>query len=283
MENPATLKQEILQSTVSAVKSHAEADLCVICLDRITEKALAFPCRHESFDFICLASWLHEKATCPLCKASVKAVQYGFGLPTGPNTFNPASAVKPPLKLGRNPRSRPHGRPRGRRSCEERFRGPRTSSGSFSDDQNIAFRKHVYQHRLRCLHVGSNRISQYQDFTPASFAKHPQMESRARKWIRRELQVFEFLSLDATSTGPEQPSSRITRNAEFLLDYIIAVIKSVDLKGSSGQAEELLHEFLGRENCRIFIHELEAWLRSPYDRLEDWDRMTQYDTPGSKT
>ena len=40
----------------------------------------------------------------------------------------------------------------------------------------------------------------------------------------------------------------------------------------------MLQDFLGRDNTRLFLHELKAWLRSPYT-LEDWDRHVQYDTP----
>jgi len=70
--------------------------------------------------------------------------------------------------------------------------------------------------------------------------------------------------------------ARKINNAEFLLEYIIAILKTVDLKGSGGQAEEMLQEFLGRENARLFLHELNAWLRSPYNSLDDWDRHVQY-------
>ena len=70
---------------------------------------------------------------------------------------------------------------------------------------------------------------------------------------------------------------RRPNNAEFLLEYIIAILKTVDVKGSGGQAEDMLQEFLGRENTQLFLHELKAWLRSPYISLEDWDRHVQYD------
>ena len=42
-------------------------DLCVICLDSVSERAVASPCRHHNFDFLCLVSWLQERSTCPLC------------------------------------------------------------------------------------------------------------------------------------------------------------------------------------------------------------------------
>jgi regulator of sirC expression with transglutaminase-like and TPR domain len=50
----------------------------------------------------------------------------------------------------------------------------------------------------------------------------------------------------------------------------------VDIKGANGKAEDLLQEFLGRENARLFLHELENWLRSPFQEIEEWDRRVQY-------
>lgn len=66
------------------------------------------------------------------------------------------------------------------------------------------------------------------------------------------------------------------------MEYIIAILKSVDIKGSGGQAEDMLQEFLGRETTRLFLHELRAWLRSPYTSLNDWDLAVQYRDPVPK-
>jgi hypothetical protein len=51
------------------------------------------------------------------------------------------------------------------------------------------------------------------------------------------------------------------------------------VQGSAGQAEDMLSEFLGRDGARLFLHELRAWLRSPYGSLEAWDRSVQYPEP----
>ncbi|KAJ3475093.1 hypothetical protein NLG97_g9579 [Lecanicillium saksenae] len=48
--------------------------------------------------------------------------------------------------------------------------------------------------------------------------------------------------------------------------------------GSMGAARDMLADFLGQAHARLFLHELRAWLRSPYTRLEDWDRVVQYPT-----
>lgn len=48
----------------------APQDTCVICLERISERAVVVPCNHLNFDFLCLVSWLQEQPSCPLCKCA---------------------------------------------------------------------------------------------------------------------------------------------------------------------------------------------------------------------
>jgi hypothetical protein len=100
------------------------------------------------------------------------------------------------------------------------------------------------------------------------------LQSRARTWIRRELRVFTFLYPHSTTAS--NSAATTSGNAEFLLSYIISILKMVDIKSSNGHAENLLTEFLGRENSRLFLHELNAWLRSPYAKVEEWDCNVQY-------
>jgi hypothetical protein len=101
------------------------------------------------------------------------------------------------------------------------------------------------------------------------------------------LRAFDFLDPDSgdfslTETGPSQNPRRRATNREYLLEYIIAIIKSIPIKGSEGQAGDLLSEYLGRQNAILFLHELEAWLRSPFSKLEDWDRVVQYSQLGQR-
>ena len=139
-------------------------------------------------------------------------------------------------------------------------------------------RRHIYRDQLYSLHVGSNRLSRFRNLTPELFRSDEELISRARKWIRRELQVFEFLHDEPRGREGDKCGLSRANNAEFLLEYIIAILKTVDIKGSGGQAEDMLQEFLGGENSRLFLHELRAWLRSPYTSLEDWDHAVQYPT-----
>ena len=162
----------------------------------------------------------------------------------------------------------PNGARRARPRRQHRTLGP------VSPDEALLRRREIYRRQLYSLHVGSNRLSRFRDFTPQSLSRDEELLSRARKWIRRELQAFEYLQ---PNNADKSNDARSRNNAEFLLEYIVAILKTVDIKGSSGQAEALLQEFLGRENARLFLHELEAWLRSPFGSLSDWDRAVQYD------
>lgn len=150
--------------------------------------------------------------------------------------------------------------------------GPRPQQALNHHDA-LSHRRHVYRNKMYSLHVGSNRLSRFRDLTPILFTCDAELVSRARKWIRRELQVFGFLNPGCEGS---EGINRRANNAEFLLEYIVAILKTVDIKGSGGQAEDMLQDFLGRENTRLFLHELNAWLRSPYTSLEDWDRHVQY-------
>lgn len=92
-------------------------------------------------------------------------------------------------------------------------------------------------------------------------------------FLRRELKLFSYLDAGAG-----------VRNREFVLEYIVAVLKQCDIKAADGRAEDQLSEFLERGNASLLLHELHSWLRSPYERLDRWDRDVQYqrDKEGSR-
>jgi hypothetical protein len=244
-------------------RSNVEPETCAICLEAIKERAVATPCNHLSFDFICLIQWLQEHATCPLCKADVKEVQYDWRTPRDFKTYTVGQHHKAKAATAGQPRQRA---PAARRRRDVPW-GPHTASSSSvsSEDPSLTRRRQIYLQHTPSLHVGANRISQYQTFTPASFAASSALQTRARIFLRRELRVFDFL--DRRPAGA---------NREFLIEYLVAVLKSNDPKGADGHAEELVKEFLGREDARLLLHELDAWLRSPYERLEAWDTHVQY-------
>lgn len=251
-----------------------ESQTCVICLETVSEPAIALPCKHECFDFPCLGNWLTKHKTCPLCKREVKRLEYEFnGAGESKIFYLPSPEPDEVSHSGQNALSGQ------RHDSQRRIRRPLFSRHSctespIQDDLGLNRRRDIYRYQLLSLHVGTNRISMYRELNPRCIRDDNLLLSRARKWIRRELQVFDFLNPDCALLGSER---RKANNAEFLLEYMIAILKTMDIRGSGGHAEELLKDFLGRENTRVFLHELQAWLRSPYQNLCDWDRAVQYD------
>lgn len=243
------------------------SEACVVCLDQLIHSATALPCRHDHFHFLCLVTWLQQNRACPLCKREVTAVQYRDDPTASKQIFLLQDYCQEPNVVRRKPTTH---------TQQVRRRSRRRLSVSDTDaDANRAllFRKYVYEHKLRSLYVGSNAISRYQSLTPHIFSHDELLIAKAKKWIRRELRVFDS---QEPSVFPPDPHDRRANNAEFLLSYIIAILKSIDIRGSAGQAMELLQDFLGRDNAGLFLHELEAFLRSPYQNLSDWDKAVQY-------
>lgn len=287
MKEDEQLRRHLLESMVrdsGAVggPSDSQALVCVICLDEISEHAITQPCAH-GFDFVCIVNWLERNATCPLCKSPVSAVEYDRKSWRDFKVYT--IHQPPPLSAGdearfqtsnRNP---PHGPHPVQQAQLQRSAERQASPTVMVKEDPLVFRKHIYRHQLYSLHIGSNRLSHFEELTPKRFIHDAELTARARKWIRRELRVFDFLAFPGQADTLRRPMTTQI-NAEYLLEWIVAMLKSVEIKGSNGQAEDMLQEFLGRDNARLFLHELRAWLRSPYSALQEWDRIVQYREKG---
>nr|POE93201.1 putative ring finger protein c16g5.03 [Quercus suber] len=240
-------------------RSSSSPDVCTICLQPITERAVAGPCNHLAFDFICLASWLQDHDTCPLCKAPVATVQYDWRSPTDYQTFHVRH-------VGGKTNASPTSRMRSSLQDTRVINVVETTSVAAADP-SLGFRRQIYRDRLYAMHIGENSLSRFADFLPHDFAASTELQSRARTFLRRELLVFAFLDRD--------PAMRIS-GRQYLVEYIVAVLKIHHPKGADGQAQELLVQSLGRANATHLLHELTSWLRSPFTRLMDWDEVIQY-------
>lgn len=287
---------QVLNETLNGLASREDSvtvAACVICLSEISEACTAKPCAHTNFDFLCLASWLQQKTTCPLCKAEVTEIQYDFTDEGRSKTYRvpkiglQSGTTSTPQELRQTLPPGPRFSGRGQPSRSNFRNGRRAYQASTSDSDVrargvLARRRQIYRDRLLSLHVGSNPTSRYKDITLRQFQSDPDLLSRARTFIRRELQVFEFLNDDneghSEDSGVEGTGRRRRRqnNAVFVLEYVIAILKTVDIQESSGHAENLLSDFLGRENAQVFWHELRSFLRSPFS-IEAWDKNVQYD------
>ncbi|TGZ81172.1 hypothetical protein EX30DRAFT_371539 [Ascodesmis nigricans] len=211
---------------------------CTICLEPVSDDCLALPCKHH-YDHICLLSWLQLRPECPLCKAQIRFIRV-FNSSTGKAVLHrveqPPRASNPenPIIL--------HNRASFRR---RRHRPLSSQPEHVSEDTSVLQRRHIYRTGMRALHVGSNRISRFRNFAPRMVRDDEELQSRAKMWIRRELRVFKWTN----------------ENSEFILEYILAILKTIDIRSSTGAAEDMLTEFLGRDNAKIFIHELHEFLR----------------------
>ncbi|KAK3305827.1 uncharacterized protein B0T15DRAFT_533525 [Chaetomium strumarium] len=282
------IQAQVLQTTLAEIEASRQKatgsdstdddvkprNCCVICLDSISDSCTALPCNHAHFDFCCLLRWLEQHPNCPLCKANVYKVRYA--VPQDPAViYRVPNAVRTRDSAGRGEHTVGSLRDSGRRQ-------PRLPP---SESEAVRRRRHIYRHQLYSLR--SNRISGYQPLpTPAQLSSTPHLLSRARLWIRRELQVFLFLSSDPDADSNDHHNNnshnrsartlRRRNNAEFLLEYVVAILKTVDIQGSMGQAEAMLADFLGHDHARLFLHELRCWLRSPAPSLAAWDREVRY-------
>ena len=264
MDGGVDIEKQVPQSTLREIQKAAGSDedcpdVCVICLEQITEKAEAIPCRHTNFDFICLANWLENAPSCPLCmccgypwkrisnlslgKTTIRALHYQWTSPTEFRTF-----VIKASSLRKTEASSPG-------ASIHRLARPRVRREPVDEplQSRLARRREVYQKQLFALHVGSNSFSGYQELNPSDFVQDEELIIKAKSWIRRELRVFDFLQGGAIAPG--SPYRRPV-NPEFLLQYIVALLKTVDLKGSDGRAEEMLRGFLGQQNTRIFLQQV---------------------------
>lgn len=251
--------------------------ICVICLELVDEEAAALPCRHNHFHFSCLGTWLQQNRSCPLCKVVVSSVRYHDQKSESTSIFHlpdlDSSQSLPARRRHQHLYARTHNRSR---------HSDRRSPISDAGDRALRFRRYIYERSLYSLYVGNNRVSRYRNITPAVINSNSTIVSSAKKWIRRELRALDPFEQSTSLHHPlmNADSHNQFRNNEFLLEYIVAILKHIDLKGSAGQAEVLLKEHLGSRNARLFLHELENWLRSPFETLEEWDAYIQYPKSG---
>ncbi|KAG8786835.1 hypothetical protein FRC15_010575 [Serendipita sp. 397] len=136
----------------------------------------------------------------------------------------------------------------------------------------ITRRKFIYQNVLYAKHVASNKYTRYAPHpTPAQVAVSIDLQRKAAAFLRRELQVWSNLDV------------------EFLTNYIVMMIKVVDLRTEGGI--KILSDLLdpgiryteeGRKpNTEHLAHELYSYLRSPFKSIESYDRAVQYGEAGS--
>ncbi|KPI40278.1 uncharacterized protein AB675_7786 [Cyphellophora attinorum] len=137
-----------------------------------------------------------------------------------------------------------------------------------------------HAHQLKATHHHKRSIRPTQ-ISPSSF--HPSNPSSApllrlaKIWIRRELSLFSFLNPTAPATSHHHHTAHSRRprptTAPFLTNFVLAILTQLDLSGAgdSFQAVDLLAEYLGGSDARLFVYELKAFLNSGCGTLREWD------------
>ncbi|KYK60791.1 hypothetical protein DCS_01929 [Drechmeria coniospora] len=248
-------------------------DICVVCLDPITEFCQLHPCRHHNYHFGCIDEWLSIGPGCPICTSRVSRIVHG---PIGQQRTteyrsSPTSTVVP----------------RAAAAFRGRAPQPQTVLSWSLEPEGLPFRRHVYRHLRYSKHVGANRTSGYREVTRDMFCDlrlgRPLLD-RARIFLRRELRVFAWLTTPETDSlvpfagedGGFFRRRRMRITVERMLGHIVVLLQRLEIRGSDGSLEDDLTSHLGRENARLLLHELLSFLRSPYVTLAEWDRNVQY-------
>ncbi|KAF7854683.1 hypothetical protein EAF04_010252 [Stromatinia cepivora] len=125
-----------------------------------------------------------------------------------------------------------------------------------------------------------NLIPQYSGFskvTKRNFKNDPGAEHQIRLWIRREIQALAYFDQNCHQLLTRMPNEKA--DFEFCVGTFLQMKKrerKATLRG--------LKLFLGTYTD-VFLHELEAFLMSRYQTLEEWDRNVKYTfyQPGSPT
>ncbi|KAM3499282.1 hypothetical protein MY10362_007454 [Beauveria mimosiformis] len=261
-------------------------DCCVICLEDVSEPCELAPCGHCNFDVGCIGSWLAVSRRCPLCKALVDRIIRGpRGLPGRPvheircpaeilaASLWPRSTSSPDSSSSRR-RRRPRYTPADFAAAGAAYArlmrpapAPTPTPTPTTTSTDIQHRREVYLQGLFSLHVDSDPILGYRDVTAALFRREPQLTTRARAFLQRELRVFDYVPAERTA---------------FLIDQVVTVLGNSGITGdtwdneAAGALQTLLAADLGRSAARLLLHELRAWLRSPYASLRDWDMVVRY-------
>ncbi|KAG9251133.1 uncharacterized protein F5Z01DRAFT_664066 [Emericellopsis atlantica] len=240
-------------------KPETKSEGCVICLrDEVVDPCTVQPCGHRLGCWECVLKGINLLGHCWLCRTKVLSL-----------ICERTGEVVPSDHLGRESQNA---------APDHDVPAEAIAITTNLERQQIEQRQAVYRHAMYSKHIGSTRRTGYRELTPQDFLRDPSLVSRARMFIRRELHVFTLQqpSRSICRAARANMARRRAQNAEFLLEYIIAILKTVDMMGWAGEAEKMIGEYLGRQHAKLFLHELRSWLRSPYQRLDEWDAVVQY-------
>ncbi|ESZ94111.1 RING finger domain protein [Sclerotinia borealis F-4128] len=232
--------------TPVSTRCEREADGCRFCENSVSWQAVNQPCNHQAFHLCCMIRWLRRSRTCPLCNTRVTDIHHNFSADgnhmeyiISPRLipFEPAFSQEPP-------------------------------------PSPISQRRRIYFNQAYSLPIFPNLFPKQMGATPQVIANSPYAQGRVRLFAERDLQALASI-VRARSSASGRPHANLAVAVEMLLNLVIDIVKSEDFQNVPSFMENMLQEYLGR-NARLFSHELRAWMESPYDSLDQWDRNARY-------
>ncbi|SCV73288.1 BQ2448_7214 [Microbotryum intermedium] len=258
-----------------------EVEHCAICSSPIHNKTVVTPCLHSLFCWKCIRAWSDQSRKASPFKELIYNIRSNKDFQThhlvplrSPSTTTAAEDHR--RLAGTSSRhasssSTSHRRPSvtslpryalyGRRSNPDASPAPGIDQATWREQVNeraLERRRFVYRHGLFAKHVASNRYTGFKPFGPEKLNNNA-FKNKVLVFVRRELQVF--------------PSVDIA----FLTTYILSIASQIDLR--SAAAIRLLADFVPQEQAEHLAHEIVTFARSPFDKLEDYDRFVQYGRP----
>jgi len=233
---------------------------CSICLSAVENRAFTDACYH-TFCFECLVEWSRVRAVCPLCKKSFHSIIHSFRSYDDYKLYHvPKSYMSNSINM-----------PSPNNSTSSHFaRVGRLMSGANAaampplndGDPMLALRRRLYSHsdemQLRGLLSSDGVvISPPHQVSPAMFDCYPVMLERVRPWVLRDIAV-------------------IIDNGEVsaIADIVLGLLRNFPI--TSEDFYERLFPYLGL-HTRRFLHELDAFARSPFD-MTTYDARAVYST-----
>ncbi|SGZ31173.1 BQ5605_C047g12325 [Microbotryum silenes-dioicae] len=252
-----------------------EVEHCAICLSPIHNKTVITPCLHSLFCWECIRAWSDQSRKAKLIYniRSNKDFQTHHLVPLrSPSTSTAAEDHRLLATSSSRPASSTsHRRPSVTSLPRHALYGRRNESATSPaagmdeatwreqvNERALERRRFVYRQGLFAKHVASNRYTGFKPFGPDKLNNNT-IKNKVLVFVRRELQVFS--SVDVA----------------FLTTYILSIASQLDLR--SAAAIRLLADFVPQAQAEHLAHEIVTFARSPFDKLEDYDRFVQYGRP----
>ncbi|CAD6451477.1 9cd76d5d-f288-4319-8f53-349f9485f88d [Sclerotinia trifoliorum] len=233
---------------------------CKICDQSVSWKGRVEPCGHEVFHHCCIEGWLDKgERTCPICRGNIIGIRHNFSQDGNHSKYRKLAELEPRRVV--------------------LFLAHGVQRALLIPQQNVRRRISVYLTKSFSIPIISfirRRV------TPQDIANSSDMEARVRLFAEHEIQIFSAKCVCPACQEPTSSSSihmivpsevEVIRN--FVVNKIVDLLKRYDLQDKAVEIEQEAEQYLN-EHARLFLHELRAWIESPFDTLEQWHRNARY-------